>query len=227
MTMAATTLIGLVGICMEFKMSAFRNFCKTLAALTIFVATGLGLPQQYLSSGNSDVAQAENIHRGYHKKHHRRSEHVRKNRSGFVLSDSTSRSGVFLSGDVRRKKFRRNYRHDRIAKRRHEIARYNRRVFIENELRSVRRSGSVLANPVTNGIAVFDDRREVIINGDDGAGTQVIVGGGVQPCPTRHNCGYRIYEDGTGPRIITPGVSSGDSLPDYDGISGPVIITLN
>lgn len=45
-------------------------------------------------------------------------------------------------------------------------------------------------------------------------------------CPTRHNCGYRLYENGTGPRIIVPGVNDPD-LPAQDGLNGPLVITLD
>ncbi len=57
--------------------------------------------------------------------------------------------------------------------------------------------------------------------------TEVIPAGPpvVTECPAGFNCGYRLYENGTGPRIITPGVS-GKHLPPQDGISGPHIIRL-
>jgi len=49
---------------------------------------------------------------------------------------------------------------------------------------------------------------------------------GAPACPTGHNCGYRIYQDGSGPRIITPGIGAGDGLPEFDGVSGPLVITI-
>ena len=45
------------------------------------------------------------------------------------------------------------------------------------------------------------------------------------PCPKGHNCGYRLYEDRTGPRIIVPGIS-GEGLPPQDGLRGPKIIRV-
>lgn len=56
-----------------------------------------------------------------------------------------------------------------------------------------------------------------------------LVNGGIDTspaCPTGFNCGFRLYDSGTGPRIITPGLSSDGSLPAFDGLRGPKIITL-
>ena len=44
-------------------------------------------------------------------------------------------------------------------------------------------------------------------------------------CPAGHNCGYRVYEDRSGPRIIVPGIS-GAGLPPQDGLRGPRIIRV-
>lgn len=76
-------------------------------------------------------------------------------------------------------------------------------------------------------VIVYDNVRETIVNNDyDGAGSGIVYRRKAPPCPSRHNCGYRVYEDGSGPRIITPGVSSVEVGVDYDGVVGPTIITL-
>jgi len=50
---------------------------------------------------------------------------------------------------------------------------------------------------------------------------------GAPACPAGHNCGYRLYDNGTGPRIITPGVGGlTDGLPAFDGVNGPLVITV-
>ncbi|MEM9278594.1 MAG: hypothetical protein AAGA76_08475 [Pseudomonadota bacterium] len=128
-------------------------------------------------------------------------------------------SGVFFRGNRRDRLF---------IERRNDIARRNERLVIENELQSARRSGAVLANPNTSfgDALVLDPRREGVLSaGVDDNGTAGLVTRNVQPCPKKYNCGYRIYSNGTGPRIITPGVAAGNGLPEFDGISGPVIIT--
>lgn len=50
---------------------------------------------------------------------------------------------------------------------------------------------------------------------------------GVSECPSQHNCGFRIYSNGSGPRIITPGIGSGKGLPKFDGVNGSSVIVLD
>jgi len=115
-----------------------------------------------------------------------------------------------------------------LFQRRALIEQQNRRIVIENQLRSERRRASVLANPERFGRLDGNFRQTIIddpaFNG--GAGTHTSFYRGTQPCPAKHNCGYRIYQDGSGPRIIAPGIY-GKDLPKFDGIRGPVIIVGN
>ena len=89
-------------------------------------------------------------------------------------------------------------------------------------------SGAPYIDAIPPDAVLYDPPRETIINGDfNDAGTQIIIGAPVPPCPRNHNCGYRIYSDGSGPRVITPGVSSGNVGVQFDGIMGPTIITVD
>lgn len=145
---------------------------------------------------------------------------------GIINRVGTSRSGVRY-GKLRRshKHHRPNYR---LHKRYREIARRNIRVERNNELRrlraSTRRSGP-------NGRFLSRGEREYLLNGgyivpNNNSGLQGAGGINSNACPSGHDCGYRIYSDGTGPRIITPGVRLGNGLPSYDGLNGPKVITL-
>ncbi len=144
----------------------------------------------------------------------------------------TNRVGISRSG-VRYGKYRRYHKHHRLNyrlnKRNREIARYNRQVERNNELRrlraSTRRSGP-------NGRFLSRGEREYLLNGgyvgpvfNEGLQGSAVRNSNV--CPSGHDCGYRIYSDGTGPRIITPGVRLGKGLPSYDGLRGPKVITLD
>ena len=152
--------------------------------------------------------------------------------SGFTNRVGISRSGVRY-GKFKRGKYHRYHRHlrpnSRLRLRQREIARRNVLVQRENEFRrlysSTRRSGP-------NGRFLSRAEREFLLNENylepdlvpttqDG----LIRRTGV--CPSGHDCGYRIYSDGTGPRIITPGVRLGGGLPGYDGLNGPKVITLD
>jgi len=72
---------------------------------------------------------------------------------------------------------------------------------------------------ILSGQPIFEDTIPVV-----GTTDQVFAD---SACPAKHNCGYRIYSNGTGPRIITPGAGLGKGLPDFDGLRGPKIITLD
>lgn len=138
-----------------------------------------------------------------------------------------TRSGVRLGNKKRH--YNKQYRYNRVEQRNREIALRNLRVKEQNQLRrlkaSTRRSGP-------NG-RFLNQRERVQILNDNVIGEEFISSSqGVElrtssTCPTKHNCGYRIYDDGTGPRIITPGAYLKNDLPDYDGVTGPKIITLD
>ncbi len=162
-----------------------------------------------------------------HLQSQRRSQSVLANpravsRSGVViLNGRTGRynSGVLLRGNRRDRLF---------VQRQRDIARRNDRLVIENQLQSERRSASVLANRDSGRIGtgvVLGDRAGIISAENDGV-AGVVSANGID-CPRGYNCGYRIYSNGTGPRIIVPGVSAGDGLPAFDGVSGPNIITFD
>jgi len=134
----------------------------------------------------------------------------RRNNPGVVVLNSYSggyHSGIILRG---------NRRDNLFIQRKREINRRNDRIVIENALQSERRSAAVLANPPS---------RPVIDDGLLTTTSNSVARASVLPCPTKYNCGYRLYSDGTGPRIITPGIPAGNGLPAFDGVSGPVILT--
>jgi len=93
-----------------------------------------------------------------------------------------------------------------------------------NALRNIaiKEQGSrVSQGSVTNDILILDD------GGTSTGVSGVAVTRSVPACPKGFNCGYRVYEGGSGPRIITPGVGGpADGLPAFDGVSGPLIITV-
>ncbi|MEO0327838.1 MAG: hypothetical protein AAF217_04505 [Pseudomonadota bacterium] len=142
----------------------------------------------------------------------------RANRAHRNLHSGVRRSGVYLSGS-------RSYSGARgYIARRNQINRRNERVVLENALRREQRSGAVLANRGTSRGFFVDAPRQGILTADNGGVVGNVVTN-VNPCPARHNCGYRIYENGAGPRIIRPSIPAGNGLPPYDGVSGPVIYT--
>lgn len=147
-----------------------------------------------------------------------------------AINTNMHRSGVRVGyGKHYRKKPAYNYY---VKKRQREIARRNIRVERQNQLRrlkaSTRRSGP-------NGRFLSQRERVEILNDNVNVFEDEFISssqGGVElratsNCPSKHNCGFRIYEDGTGPRIITPGVYLNKNLPGYDGVRGPKIITLD
>lgn len=110
-----------------------------------------------------------------------------------------------------------------VVQRQRQIARRNEQVLRQNELRLLQ-SSTRRSRP--NGRFLSSQERGAII-GDTLVGSGVVRSQQRSACPTGHNCGYRIYSDGTGPRIITPGLDKHSNLPDYDGLSGPKVITLD
>ncbi len=110
-----------------------------------------------------------------------------------------------------------------LIERRRQIEKRNARVAREFDRRNRKNriaNRKVFADPYfySNGSGFVD-----VIEGD-GSGVFIYRG---QPCPKRHNCGYRLYSDGTGPRIITPGQKAEKGLPEFDGLNGPQVITLD
>ena len=99
-------------------------------------------------------------------------------------------------------------------------------------------SGATLfATPDGSQFRLFGDRPVGNLGFEDEAIGGVILDGpsadgrfgpsGREFCPSGYNCGYRYYQDGSGPRIIRLGQKPGKGLPDYDPVNGPAIIRLN
>lgn len=186
-----------------------KIFTGALFATSLFFVADYVPSNQAVGIAEAQAGVKSKVKRTNRYKHSKRSKFQRKN---------IRNSGVVLGGKSRSKS---------LVQRRKDIARRNERVVLENALQSIRRSGAVLANPRRSfGDSLVFDPREGVLTADFGStGTAGVVNRFTQPCPAKHNCGYRVYSDGTGPRIITPGVSSGKGLPAFDGISGPIIIT--
>ena len=125
--------------------------------------------------------------------------------------------------------------HGKYAKRYHhhnrgDFAFIDRRRRIEAYNHSIRKQRAGVIYSTAPGVAsVYAplERQGIITSGYSDTGVAGPVIQTTEPCPARHNCGYRLYDDGTGPRIITPGVSAGKDLPPFDGLSGPRVITPN
>jgi len=132
------------------------------------------------------------------------------------------RSGVILNGHYAGKKRHRQRSDLGLIERRRAIEARNSRVAFQNAERRARSSGDF----GRSGVLVLDVDRQGILSAEIG-GVAGDVYTQTSPCPRGHNCGYRVYSDGTGPRIITLGVNPGGDLPEFDGLSGPQIITLD
>ncbi|MEL7430631.1 MAG: hypothetical protein AAFN43_11610 [Pseudomonadota bacterium] len=156
------------------------------------------------ASSRSGVVFRKHKHR-HHYSHHR----------------SVSRAGVtghrFHKGNRKHLHKRINVRRDlQLNERRRQIAERN-RVIAEQELieKQIRRGG-VQVVPSTGFVGTTTIGGGVILNGTGGS-----------PCPDGLNCGYRLYEDGTGPRIIVLGEEGAGIDQPYDGLNGPKIIRLD
>ncbi|MGI9351327.1 MAG: hypothetical protein ACR2O3_07175 [Rhizobiaceae bacterium] len=185
-----------------------------------FVLTSLfGLPATGFIS-DAEAGYKSTVKQGvYNRSFHRKYRHGKRARNaGKFHGRKFRKAGVYQGSYNRTRSFN---------QRRRDIARRNERVVIENALQSARRSGVVLANPVPrfSDQLVLDPREGVLSGEFNDNGTAGAVARATQPCPSNYNCGYRVYSDGTGPRIITPGVGAGNGLPPFDGVSGPSIIT--
>ena len=103
-----------------------------------------------------------------------------------------------------------------------------RRIAIHNHGTGTQRSGVVYSTtPGVESVFIPFGRQGIVTSGYSDTGVAGPVIQTTEPCPEHHNCGYRLYDDGTGPRIITPGVSAGKGLPEFDGLTGPKAITLS
>ena len=170
----------------------------------------------YKSTVKQGVYNRSN-HRYYKKGHYRNNRYGKRARvSGKFHGRKFHRAGVYQGSYNKTRSFN---------QRRRDIARRNELIVLQNAIQSSRRSGAVLANPRPrfSDQLVLDPREGVLTADIDG--TAGVVARQIRSCPTGYNCGYRVYNDGTGPRIITPGVQAGNGLPPFDGISGPSIIT--
>ncbi len=95
---------------------------------------------------------------------------------------------------------------------------------------------TIFATPDGSQFRLFGDRPVGNLGFEDEAIGGVILDGpsadgrfgpsGREFCPKGYNCGYRYYQDGTGPRIIRLGQKPGKDLPEYDPVDGPAIIRL-
>ncbi len=176
-------------------------------------------------TSESFVSNTETRAEGYHSGATIKGVRV-KAPSALIKRVTTSRSGVRL-GKVKRH-YQKPY-YNRVEKRKRQIAHHNIRVQENNRLRrlkaSTRRTGP-------NGRFLTQKERVEILNNNVVESEFVSTSQGIDVlatsnCPSKHDCGYRLYEDGTGPRIITPGVYLNNNLPSYDGLNGPKIITLD
>ena len=96
---------------------------------------------------------------------------------------------------------------------------------------------TIFATPDGSQFRLFGDRPVGNLGFEDEAIGGVILDGpsadgrfgpsGREFCPSGHNCGYRYYQDGSGPRIIQLGQKPGKGLPEYDPVNGPAIIRLD
>lgn len=153
--------------------------------------------------------------------------HAGNKSSGVVLNRgrSVSRGGVArsrtgVSSSVQRRSSRQNI--SRLKLRQQQIFDRNALVQRQNELRFEQ---SLNRRVRPNGRPVLPTNNSGSFNGSisDGFGSDGVISG----CASSFNCGYRIYSDGTGPRIIRPGIDAGGDLPAFDGVSGAKIITLD
>ena len=144
--------------------------------------------------------------------------HRHNHRHGY--RDHRRRSGVYLSGN-----FRKSHRAYRPKRHGGAYSNHYNQVLENGAYSGV--TANVYINDGHSSVGVYDTTRETIINNEPvDAGTKIVTRRPVQPCPSHHNCGYRVYSDGTGPRIITPGLNDKQVGVPFDGIHGPAIITF-
>ena len=194
----------------------------SIALSSTFLFTDFGSGSGVKAQSNSITVQRDNTR---FLKRQRLRNAVELNRLGFDRSGVLLKPGVFNRGLRFQNKGRfnnrsgvnlgRNFRDDGT------FQLFERRRL--NALRNIaireHRSGIAQRN-ATNDIIILDD-------GGTSSASGVSVTRGAPACPSNHNCGYRVYQDGSGPRIITPGAGGlADGLPAFDGVYGPLIITV-
>ena len=138
-----------------------------------------------------------------------------------------ARSGVKLNGLRRNNNngIRLIQREIQIQRQNEQTARRNEQRRLQGSIRRTQPNGRFLTrqeqiNLLNNGQVLDED----VLNQDVGGGSAGIL---ASECPSNHNCGFRIYENGTGPRIIRPSANFGNDLPGFDGLNGPKVITLD
>lgn len=139
------------------------------------------------------------------------------------------RSGVRLNGlqpTSQSNGIRLIQREIQIQRRNEEVARRNEQRRLQGSIRRTQPNGRLLSRQeqldLLNNNQIVGD--EFISNQEVGGVSNGIL---ASECPSNHNCGFRIYENGTGPRIIRPNSGVGSGLPSFDGLSGPKVITLD
>ncbi|MDJ0614634.1 MAG: hypothetical protein QNJ29_13275 [Rhizobiaceae bacterium] len=151
-------------------------------------------------------------------------------RTKFPVTNTVRSARYYKYGNrkIHKRKFHhKRYKYtDRLIERRKLIEQRNRRVAFENAARRNRNA----FNGAAAGVLVLDvpTGNMIVSSQFDGGTSPSVVSQSTQaiPCPKGYNCGYRVYSDGTGPRIITLGAGPQNGLPEYDGLSGPLIITV-
>lgn len=121
----------------------------------------------------------------------------------------------------------------RLIQREIQIQRQNEQALRRNQQR--RLQGSIRRSQPNGRFLTRQEQLDLLNNNQiiqGGAASNQEVGGAspgilASECPSNHNCGYRIYENGTGPRIIRPNTGLSNDLPGFDGLNGSKIITLD
>ena len=208
--------------------SKLRLIGAPILSLALLVASAFvpitGLSQTALAGNYNSGVKFGTVRSHRSAKNYTRAERRAIQRLGY-RKKSTLRAGVYYGHkhrSHRKVKQRAGYykhRDQLFIDRRQRIAERNRAIKQQRAGVRVRNSGAGI-------LYVTPERQGSVTSGYDNVGVAVSSGTYADPCPTGHNCGYRLYADGTGPRIITPGTLHSNDLPAYDGLSGPKVITL-
>ena len=181
----------------------------TYLAFAIFIvgATVIGfLSSPSKANAGSNTYKSGVVLSGSHKKVHGPSYSYR--RSG-VLRGAKRKGSIEL----------RNYRSVTTSStnlniRRAQIIQRNRDVAAANALR--RSNGHSHQGPLVILFEHEDDFDRVVIGTESQKST----------CPAHVNCGFRVYQDGSGPRIISLDLTDDDNLPKQDGLNGSKVIIV-
>lgn len=198
-------------------MTAFSRFFRPTALACIVFAMVLAgtlgqlAPSPALASDTySSASSRSGVIFGKHKQNHRYGYHGSVSRAGVE-------HGRFHKAKRKHLHKRINVRRDlQLNERRRQIAERN-RLIVEQELieKQIRRGGVQVA-PSSGFVGTTTIGGGAVLDGATGS-----------PCPDGLNCGYRLYEDGTGPRIIVLGEDGTGIDQPYDGLNGPKIIRLD